>query len=223
MSGILKELKLTCFYQQIHIGWMQRDKTGLEITHPPGMLLCLYHLWPMLVLLVFIGFLMCQNCKCKCRSQLLFISALEGQINMSKGSLLDKHYDTCYKESFFSIRNNGPLQKQNQTKAPRTGFSEIYPSHEPPGKYVADHFFLYLWGLEEEGSQHKTSTLRGGWNTVAKLRNSEPGMPESKRSALPLTSCVTLASYLTSLCFNILLYKMWMIRRVPTSLLPCED
>ena len=49
-------------------------------------------------------------------------------------SLLDKHYASFYKESFFSNSNNGPLPKQNQTRAPRTELSEIYPSHSPPGK-----------------------------------------------------------------------------------------
>lgn len=169
MSGILKKLKLTCFYQQIHIVWMQRDKTGLEITHPPGMLLCLYHLWPMLVLWVFIGFLMCQNCKCKCRSRLLFISALEGQINMSKGSLLDKHY-TCYKESFFSNRNNGPLQKPNKSpqnwvfwnlplpRTPRQVCSWPFLSLSPEAwKRRAVSIKLLLW--EEAGTQWLNSGI----------------------------------------------------------------
>lgn len=47
----------------------------------------------------------------------LIISTLESQINVSKGSLLDKHYANFYKRSFFSNSNNGPLPKTKPNKS----------------------------------------------------------------------------------------------------------
>ena len=124
------------------------------------------------MLLVFIEFLKCQNYKCKCRPQLLFISTLKSQINVSKGSLLDKHYANFYKESFFSNSNNGPLPKQNQTRAPRTELSEIYSSHSSPGKQVADCFLSLRPGRGWHSEQNFHSERRLRYSGCAKLLQS---------------------------------------------------
>lgn len=103
---------------------------------------------------------------------------------------IGKHYDNYYKESFFSIINNVP--SKNKTTLPptqkkkNTRFFWIYPFYKPPGNMLT----VYLWGQEEEDSQHETSTLRGSWNIVVKLQDSEAKMPGSKCLALLLkVSC----------------------------------
>lgn len=115
---------------------------------------------------------------------------------------LDKHYDNYCKESFYSMRNNDPLQKQNKTKL-KIGFSEIHPVYKPAGNLLTISFFISEARQSRTSGQHKTSTMRGSCVT---LRASEAGMPGFKCLALPLASCETLAREL-SLSFSLLIYK----------------
>lgn len=138
------KLKLECFYQQNHTDWILCNKMCSGIPHPLGMLLCLYYWWPWLVLLVFTGFLSHYNYKHKWGPSLLFALSLKSQTNVSKGPLLDKHYDNYYRESFFPVSKNNipPPKKKKQMENTNTGFSEIHFLHEPSGNLLTISFFI---------------------------------------------------------------------------------